>query len=198
MRTRFSRICRAVVWAAAGTAAVFALFTLGIAIYGLTVSAAPADVAVILGNKVRRNGSPSARLEARLTEGLCLLNESRVRYLLVSGGHGREGYSEAAVMRDWLLSHDAPGDRVLVDPAGDNTWLTAQHSSAIMKEHGLKDAVIVSQYFHLARCRLLFSRAGVDITGCSAPSFWELRDIYSLPREAVAFGVYATGIKGRD
>jgi vancomycin permeability regulator SanA len=167
-----------------------------IALYGLTASPTRADVAVVLGNKVRRDGTPSPRLRARLEEGLALFEAGKARHLLVSGGCGKEGFSEAHVMRRWLVARGVPPENVIVDPRGYNTWLTAKNAGEIMERRDLSDATIVSQYFHLARCHFLFRRAGVDVAGLSAPQFYEIRDLYSLPREFIALCAYASGLKG--
>lgn len=57
------------------------------------------DVAVVLGNKVELNGQPSDRLQARLDKAVKLYEEDFFKYIIVSGGKGKEGLDEAEVMR---------------------------------------------------------------------------------------------------
>jgi uncharacterized SAM-binding protein YcdF (DUF218 family) len=73
-----------------------------------------------------------------------------------------------------------------MDSQGNNTAATACNSAAIMRKHGWQSAIIVTQYFHIARCWLELRRAGIHQLGSAHPAFFEIRDIYSIPRETVA------------
>jgi hypothetical protein len=81
--------------------------------------------------------------------------------LLVSGATGVEGINEAHAMRQFLIEAGIPDDRILVDDKGANTLLTARNVRKIMSEERLSSALIVSHYFHLARCKLLFEEQGI-------------------------------------
>jgi hypothetical protein len=77
------------------------------------------------------------------------------------------------------------------DSLGINSAATAANAQRWMQGHGARTAVIVTQYFHIARARIACERAGIDVAGAAAPRWFELRDIYSLAREVVATPVYA-------
>ncbi|HEY6195005.1 MAG TPA: YdcF family protein [Candidatus Eisenbacteria bacterium] len=164
---------------------------LALASYGACARPGMADVAIVFGNTVRRDGTPSARLVARLGAALRVYREGRVRTLFVSGGIGREGYDESRVMRDWLLAHAVPDAAVVRDSLGLDTAHTAAHARAWMREHGARRALVVTQYFHVARATLACRAAGITVAGGSAPAFIEPRDVYSLARELVGLPVYA-------
>ncbi|MBB1596463.1 hypothetical protein A9973_20555 [Achromobacter sp. UMC46] len=158
---------------------------------GLLASAHPADVAVVLGNTVQADGKPSPRLAARLDRAYDCYAASQCRVLFVSGGVDPAGADEAATMRDYLLARGVPGDRIVTDSAGVDTWATARHASAYMHEHGYTHALAVTQYFHVPRTMLALRRQGVPEVGGGYPRFAEWRDAYSIFRELPAMAWYA-------
>ena len=164
---------------------------LGIAVAGLAAKAANADVAIVFGNTVDRQGRPSARLRARLDEAKRLYSRGRVRRIIVSGGVGAEGVDESTAMKRYLISSGVPEARIHADRAGLNSALTAANARTYMDSTGLKSADIVTQYFHIPRAMLACRAAGIEVVGASAPRYFELRDLYSLARETVALPVYA-------
>ena len=92
------------------------------------------------------------------------------------------GADEAAVMRDYLISRGVPADRIVADSAGVDTWATARHASAYMREHGYARALAVTQYFHVPRTMLALRRHGVMHVGGAHPAYAEPRDLYSAAR----------------
>lgn len=157
---------------------------------GLTDETVPADVAVVLGNQVHPDGTPSARLAARLDRAVELVEQDRVQWVIVSGGTGREGVPEGDAMKRYMVANGVPEALILVDNMGVDTWATARNARAIMQTHDLKSAVVVSQYFHIARTRLAFRKHGLAVGGTHA-RFFELRDLYSIVRELPAWLKYA-------
>jgi vancomycin permeability regulator SanA len=67
---------------------------------GLMDNVKESDVGVVLGSKVMPDGTPSARLRARLDKADELFRQGMLKYVIVSGGTGKEGLSEARVMAD--------------------------------------------------------------------------------------------------
>jgi vancomycin permeability regulator SanA len=175
--------------ALAGTAA----FAVGITVLvwdGLHDDVHPADLGVVLGNTVFPDGTPSPRLAARLDRTLELHREGMFHWVLVSGATGKEGRDEALAMRDYLLRNGVPAAQVLVDSDGHTTFATAANASALMKQHGLRSALVISQYFHVPRVRLALQRFGVAKVYSAHARYFELRDIYSVPRELIGFVRY--------
>ena len=157
---------------------------------GLTDELGVADVAIVLGNAVKADGQPSARLRARLEKAVELYESGFVRQIIVSGGVGREGHDEAVVMKHYLVERGIPESCVHVDSLGANTYLTARNASHIMQANGMTSAIIVSQYFHVPRARMALKRFGVSVVYSAHADIFELRDFYSTAREVVAFYVY--------
>jgi vancomycin permeability regulator SanA len=166
------------------------LMGLCLAIVGLTAQARPADVAIVFGSKVEPTGRPSPRLKARLDAARELFGSGKVRRIIVSGGTGKEGFDESAVMKAYLVGAGVPGAAVYADGRGVNTERTCADARTLMESHGLRRADVVTQYFHVARATLACRRAGIEVVGAVAPRYFEPRDVYSLAREVVAFPVY--------
>jgi len=158
---------------------------------GLMDNARESDVGIVLGSKVMPDGTPSARLRARLDKADQLFQQGMFKYVIVSGGTGKEGYSEARVMADYLVGQKkVPREAIILDEYGNNTQATAQNSAAIMKERGLTSAVVVTQYFHITRTRYALRRACVAMVSTAHARYFEMRDLYSIAREAIAVPVY--------
>jgi vancomycin permeability regulator SanA len=68
---------------------------------GLMDNVRESDVGIVLGSKVMPDGTPSARLRARLDKADELFQQGMLKYVIVSGGTGKEGRSEARVMADY-------------------------------------------------------------------------------------------------
>lgn len=155
---------------------------------GLHDEGAKADVAVILGTKVDPDGSLTARLQGRLDRGLKLYNDSLVKRFYVTGGLGKEGYYEGTVMANYLISKGVPEHLVTVDNEG---WNTRSSALNFQRDNSIgTSVVVVSQYFHVTRCKLAFRQVGViNVSGAHAEHYsW--RDPYSILREFVGYYKY--------
>jgi uncharacterized SAM-binding protein YcdF (DUF218 family) len=157
---------------------------------GLTDDIRAADVAIVPGNTVEKDGRPSARLRARLDQTVSLYRQGLFPNVIVSGGVGSEGFDEAEVMKRYLVENGVPDDRIHVDSGGATTYLTARNASRMMRENGWRSAMVVTQYFHIPRTRLAVQRSGVAPVFSAHAHYFELRDIYSIAREVVGYGAY--------
>jgi vancomycin permeability regulator SanA len=144
----------------------------------------------VLGNRVEPDGRPSDQLQARIDEAARLYHQGYFKMVLVSGGLGREGHSEPDVMRDWLIREGVPAGAIFEDTGGSDTYHTARNTARFLHDHHLSSVLIVSQYFHLARCQLAFSRFGISPIYTSHAPFITVRDFYSVPRETVGYIEY--------
>lgn len=161
-----------------------------IVLSGLRDDVQVSDVGIVLGSKVMADGTPSPRLQARLDRAVELYRQGMFAHVIVSGGKGVEGYSEAVVMARYLSERQVPRDAILLDEHGDDTEATAINSAAIMKAHGFKSALVVTQYFHIVRCRYALRGAGIAPVHAAHARYFDARDVYSTAREVVALPVY--------
>ncbi len=169
---------------------VFVLGTAAIAMDGQFDNLHPADLAVVLGSRVNPDGKPSDGLKVRLDHTVELYRQDYCKFILVSGGHGREGFDEAVVMHRYLVNAGVPNAIIFDDNAGTNTWATAKNTALFLRAHDLKSVLIVSEYFHIPRCRLAFAKFGIQPIYWSHAHLWARRNFYSLPREVIAFVGY--------
>ncbi|MDR0353411.1 MAG: YdcF family protein [Opitutaceae bacterium] len=178
---------------AVGGMAAGAAFVLACAVIagaGLRDRDGCADVALVLGSKVAPDGTPSARLQARLAKTLELYRLGKFPFIVVSGGTGIEGFDEAVVMRDWLVAQGVLSESVIMDGAGATTFASAQNLARIARGRGFRSVFVVSQYFHLPRARLALRRSGFGEVCAAHAEFFEARDLYSIAREAPACLLY--------
>ena len=174
-------------------AGTYAVAVAGIAGYGLHDDVARADVIVVPGNAIAPDGTPGPRLRARLDAALRVYRQGFAPRVLVSGGTGVEGFDEAASMAAYLRAAGVPEEAVVQDPAGVDTAATAGHTARYLRDHGLRTALVATQYFHVARTEVLLRRQGVPVVGSVHARFTEPRDAYSLVREVPALAVALLG-----
>ena len=168
----------------------FTLAAILIVADGLTDDIHAADVAIVPGNTVEKDGRPSARLRARLDQTVALYRQGLFPNVIVSGGVGSEGFDEAEVMKRYLIENGVPEGSIHVDSGGATTYLTARNAARMMRENGWQSAMVVSQYFHVPRMRLALKRSGITPVFSAHAQYFELRDIYSITREVIGYGAY--------
>lgn len=120
------------------------------------------SVAIVFGAGLRPDGTPSPFLQQRLDLALDLFDQHRVRALLVTGDNGTSSHDEPKAMRDYLVAHGVPPLDVVVDDAGFSTYDSCYRAKAVF---GVKDAVLVSQGYHLPRAVFTCRRLGIDAVG---------------------------------
>lgn len=166
------------------------IHTLIITIDGLKDNIEVCDVAVVLGNKVELDGNPSKGLKGRLDRAVELYKKNYFNYVIVSGGIGKEGFDEAAVMKDYLIKKGIPDNNIISDNNGYNTFMTAQNSKVIMDKMDLNSVMVISQFFHITRTKLAFKKVGFEKVYSAHAKYFGIRDIYSLVREFFAYYKY--------
>lgn len=144
-------------------------------------------MAVVLGNKVNKDGSLSERLSKRLDCAYNLFTNKRVKKIIVSGGLGKEGFYEGTKMKEYLVQKNIPDSCIIVDNDGNNTLATVKNSLALRDSLKFETLIVVSQYFHITRTKKLFRKNNFQNVSGVAPEYFELRDLYSVPREFFAF-----------
>lgn len=160
---------------------------------GLTDDVRPADCLVVLGNTVHSDGSLSERLRARLDKTQELYGQRISPLIFVSGGLGKEGHYEGTAMQRYLVAHGVPAAAIVVDNAGDNTLATARNFRRLAQGRHLRSAVVVSQFFHLSRTKLMLRQQAVPTVYGAHATYYEARDVYALVREFFAYYAYLLG-----
>ncbi|MFA5854932.1 MAG: ElyC/SanA/YdcF family protein [Candidatus Gracilibacteria bacterium] len=142
------------------------------------------EIAIVFGAGVKDNGAPSDALYDRLTVAADLYNEGKVAKILVSGDNSTENYNEPEVMSQTLQNDFAiPAAAISEDYAGRRTYDTCIRAKEIW---GIKEAVLVTQDFHLPRAIYTCSSLGIESVGISASLQPYIFDSFYLVREYAA------------
>ena len=123
---------------------------------------------VVLGCKV--NGEePSLMLRRRLECAMEYLAENPQADCVVSGGMGdNESYTEAHVMKKFLVEHGIDAERVYEENRSTSTETNLLYSLALVKEEDLSQNIILcTDGFHQLRAWMYGMRNGVDARAIS-------------------------------
>jgi SanA protein len=124
-----------------------------------------AEVAIVPGALVQPNGKMSAMLGDRVRQASALWHAGKVKRILVSGDHHTWAYDEPDTMRKALVAEGVPPRVIFEDHAGFDTWATMARARGIF---GIRNAVVVTQGFHMPRALYLADAAGIDAAGLTA------------------------------
>ncbi|GIL75836.1 hypothetical protein Vretimale_5549 [Volvox reticuliferus] len=128
---------------------------------------AVADVAIVLGYALFRNGSLTEPLKGRVQAGVDAFRQGRARHLLFSGSHPGGVVvrrTEANVMREYAEGlmpggrQAVPANRWLEEDASTSTYENALFSLAICQQKGWKTLLVVTSPFHQLRSELVFRK----------------------------------------
>jgi len=120
--------------------------------------------AIVLGAAVWAGDQPSHMLEDRVLAAARLYHEGKADMLLMSGN--RDGsYNEPDVMALLARRAGVPGEAILCDYEGYTTRRTMQNACKIF---GVRDAIVVTQEYHLPRALYLGEQAGLRVMGGKA------------------------------
>lgn len=126
---------------------------------------AKADCILILGAGIRKDNSPSPMLEDRLKQGIKLYKDGVSDRLLVSGDHGRAGYDEVNVMKQYAMKAGIPSENIFMDHAGFSTYESLYRARDIFKAHTV---VIITQKYHIYRALYIGRGLGLKVYGIAS------------------------------
>lgn len=151
--------------AALGAVLLVALWALSVAAvhgYGRRDERRSADAIVVLG-AAQYDGRPSPVLRARLEHAVSLYDEGVAPVIIMTGGTGPgDTVSEAVVGRRFALKRGVPPEAVLVETEGMTSLQSLRGVAGMMRDGGMRSAVLVSDPFHALRLKLLAWRLGFD------------------------------------
>jgi uncharacterized SAM-binding protein YcdF (DUF218 family) len=152
-----------------------------------------ADVIIVLGT-TQANGRPQPVLRGRLEYAIELYQRGYTRYLLFTGGkQPLDNFTEAEAGQRYAMEHGVPARAILLEDSGRTTLQSMQSCAAIMREHDLQRAIIVSDPFHAFRLRRmardLHMQALVSPTPYSRIRSLSNQSKYTL-REVVVYTLY--------
>jgi uncharacterized SAM-binding protein YcdF (DUF218 family) len=126
------------------------------------------DAIVVLG-AAQYNGRPSTILKSRVEHAVELYRAGLARYLVVAGGKAAgDRTTEAATARLLALQQGVPASAILVEDQGRNTLESLRGVAAILRDHGLRSALFVSDRTHMLRVLRIARDEG--IAGYGSPT----------------------------
>lgn len=154
------------------TALLIVLYTIIAAVqivqYGKVDNKTKCDVAIVLGAATwGEEVSPVYR--ERINHGIWLYENGYVDYLILTGGVGEGNEkSDAFVAKQYAVENGVPEQAILIEERSTITEENLEYAKAIMDEHSLDTAIIVSDPLHMKRAMLMASDYGID--ACSSPT----------------------------
>jgi SanA protein len=131
-----------------------------------TVETAPeAQVAIVFGARVYGSGRLSAMLRDRVDAAIALYRAGKVEKLLFSGDNRALDYNEPGAMMAYAIEQGVPIEDIQPDYGGRRTYDTCYRANRIFQ---VREAILVTQEFHLPRALLLCDNLGVAVAGVRA------------------------------
>ncbi len=137
------------------------------------------DFIIVLGCGLRKDGTPTPLLKARVDRALSFAQKQekktgkQVRFV-VSGGQGAdEVISEAQSMKNYLISKGIAEERILMEDRSTSTYENMKHSKQIIYGIDPKAKVLHSTNgFHVFRSGLMAHRVKMRAVGIGAKTKW--------------------------
>lgn len=124
-------------------------------------------VALLLGtNPLNRWGRPNSYFINRINTAAELYHAGKVDFIIASGDNHTKEYDESTAMRDSLMAHGVPEDRIILDFAGFRTLDSVVRAKEVF---GCDSLTIISQEDHNARALYLAEANGINAVAISAP-----------------------------
>ena len=124
-----------------------------------------ARVGIVFGAGLQRDGSPSPVLQDRVASAVQLYQAGKVEKLLMSGDNRFIDYNEPGAMQAYAIEMGVPEEDIVLDYAGRRTYDTCYRALHIF---GVKEAILVTQRYHLPRALFTCNGVGLKATGISA------------------------------
>lgn len=140
------------------------------------------DCIIVLGAGLW-DDKPSPMLKDRLEKGISLYKAGAAPKLLMSGDHGRTGYNEVQVMKQYAIDAGVPSEDIFMDHAGFSTYESMIRARDIF---GVTSPIVVTQKYHLYRAVYIGKSLGIPCLGVATDDFAYGGQFYRSLRECIA------------
>ncbi|MES2922753.1 MAG: YdcF family protein [Verrucomicrobiota bacterium] len=138
--------------------------------YGTRDHAAKSDCIIVLGAAVHGT-HPSPVFEERIRHGIALYRSGYAPTILFTGGIGEGGnHSESSIGRSVATRQGIPVSDILIEERSRTTRQNLSEAETVMRKHGLKSAILVSDPLHMKRAMIMANRLGIDAVSSPAPT----------------------------
>lgn len=121
------------------------------------------DCIIVLGCKVKDDGTPSDMLKDRMKRAIELYEKGVAPKILMSGDHGQTSYNEVMTMKQYAIDKGVPSEDIFMDHAGFSTYETMYRAKEVF---GVEKAIVVTQDYHMYRSLYIANELGIDAYGC--------------------------------
>jgi vancomycin permeability regulator SanA len=122
----------------------------------------PKPVAIVFGAEVYPNGRLSPMLAARVQQAVEAYRGGRIRKILMTGDNSRTDYDEVTAMKRYAVALGVPAEVIHLDYAGFSTYESCYRAREIF---GIREALVITQGFHLPRVVYTCTHLGVEVVG---------------------------------
>ena len=138
--------------------------------YGKLDNKTKCDVAIVLGAATSGEEVSNVYRE-RINHGIWLFENGYVDYLILTGGVGeRNKASDAYIAKQYAISNGVPETVLLIEEESTITEENLEYAKAVMEEHSLDTAIIVSDPLHMKRAILMAEDYGICAYSSPTPT----------------------------
>jgi vancomycin permeability regulator SanA len=154
---------------------------------------------VVMGARVMDDGQPSGAMTRRVNAAIDSGRMMPGACFLVTGGVGKSKFCEADAMRSMLIRAGIPGTNIISEAGSGDTLSSVINCSLILKGNRSFDLLrVVTDIYHLPRCRWLFFLSGVSTSGILVSGglksnglikwiYFYLRELLAIPWDTLLF-----------
>lgn len=138
--------------------------------YGKVDGKRHCDAAIVLG-AATTDGAVSPVYRERIHHGIWLFENGYVDYLIMTGGVGEGNeISDAFAAKQYAMEKGVPEQAILIEEGSTITEENLEHAKAIMDEHSMDTAIIVSDPLHMKRAMLMANDYGITAYASPTPT----------------------------
>lgn len=156
---------------------LFAVTTCLILVNSKTPEDKEPDAVIVLGAGIK-GSRPTVQLVYRLQKAAEYYEKNPELLIVVSGGQGPgEQYTEAEIMRNWLIAHGIPDSSIIVEDRATSTEENFLYSMELINfalphsDGGSPSVGFITNRFHVFRAERLAKKLGVNCFGIAAKDY---------------------------
>ena len=137
------------------------------------------DFVIILGSQIRKDGSITPLLKARVDKAIEFAKEQQEKtnkriVFVPSGGKGEDEItSEAEVMKKYLIERGINPEDILVENKATNTYQNMKYSKEMIDDKNKNAKIIFSTTnYHVFRSGVIANSQGIDCEGIGSKTKW--------------------------
>jgi uncharacterized SAM-binding protein YcdF (DUF218 family) len=127
------------------------------------------QAAIVLGAALW-DQQPSPALQERLNQALKLYHDGLVQYIILSGGLGNNGITEAEGMKKYLVDRGVPAEHLILEDRSSNTKENLKFTAEILQKHKWTKLYIVTHDYHMYRALNYARQAGIHASAAPVHS----------------------------